>query len=54
MRHLHPSAMRSFRTGPVVQVVTVAGEPDKLAFHDPGTPDSYLSMDDPINLREYR
>ena len=47
------SAARSFDTDDA-HIVTLEGSPDKLAFHDPTKPDSYLAIEEPLDLRDYR
>jgi hypothetical protein len=56
MMHQNPTASRQFDT-PSVSVVAVdgAGEaPDHLAFYDSTSTQSWLAMDDPLDLRDYR
>ena len=48
-----PDDARSFDIDET-SVVAVRGSPDKLAFHDPTTPESYLAMEAPLSLRDYR
>jgi len=48
-----PTATRQFDTV-TVSVVTVDGDPDRLAFYDGTSRQSWLAMDDPLDLRDYR
>jgi len=53
MIHQDLTATRQFDT-PSVSVVTVDGDPDRLAFYDRTSTRSWLAMDDPLDLRDYR
>ena len=53
MIHQDPSASHQFDTD-TVSVVTTEGEASPLAFYDPDSPRSWLAMDDPLDLRDYR
>ncbi len=56
MMHQNPTASRQFDT-PSVSVMAVDGvgdAPDRLAFYDGTSTRSWLSMDDPLDLRDYR
>ena len=46
-----PSATTQFDAA-AVAVCTVDGDPDGLTFYDKSNGDSWLSMRDPINLRD--
>jgi len=46
----NPSATTQFDAD--VAVCTVDGDPDGLTFYDKANGDSWLSMRDPINLRD--
>lgn len=53
MRHQDPTASHQFDAADV-SVVTTEGETSPLAFYDPSSRQAWLSMDDPLTLREYR
>ena len=53
MIHQDPTATKQFDT-PALSVVTVDGDPDTLAFYDGASTRSWLAMDDPLDLRDYR
>ncbi|WP_158228651.1 hypothetical protein [Halorubrum sp. C191] len=48
-----PSTAYTFDT-PDVRVFAVSGDPDKLAFYEPPGRETYLAMEEPIDLHEYR
>lgn len=50
--HQNPSATTAFESD--VHVLAVEGEPDTLAFYTEHSRSSWLTMDDPLDLREYR
>lgn len=53
MRHQNPTASHQFHADDV-SVVTTEGETSPLAFYDPSNRQAWLSMDGPLDLREYR
>jgi len=53
MMHQNPTASHQFDTD-TVSVVTTEGEASPLAFYDPSSSKAWLSMQEPLNLREYR
>jgi len=56
MMHQDPTATTQFDTT-TVSVVTVDGAgdaPDRLAFYDGRSQSSWLTIDDPLDLRDYR
>lgn len=53
MMHQNPTASHQFDTE-TVSVVTTEGEASPLAFYDPSGRKAWLSMQEPIDLREYR
>jgi hypothetical protein len=53
MMYHDPTASHQFDTD-TVSVVTTEGEASPLAFYDPSSSRAWLSMRDPLDLREYR
>ena len=53
MIHQNPTASHQFDTD-TVSVVTTEGEASPLAFYDPSSSKAWLSMQEPLDLREYR
>jgi len=56
MMHQDPTATRQFDAGEL-SVVTVDGAgdaPDRLAFYDGRSRQTWLAMDAPLDLRDYR
>ena len=53
MMHQNPTASHQFDTE-TVSVVTTEGEASPLAFYDPSSSRAWLSMQEPLDLREYR
>ena len=54
MMHQNPTATRKFDTDSGVRVFTTEGDPDALAFYDPDSSTAWLSMNDPVNCRDWR
>ena len=55
MMHQNPTASHQFDTATdEVAVVTTEGESSPLAFYDPSSRQAWLSMDEPLDLRDYR
>lgn len=53
MMHQNPTASHQFDTD-TVSVVTTEGEASPLAFYDPESSRAWLSMQDQLDLRDYR
>ena len=53
MMHQNPTASHQFDTD-TVSVVTTEGEESPLAIYDPSSSRAWLSMQEPLDLREYR
>ena len=53
MIHQNPTASHQFDTD-TVSVVTTEGEASPLAFYDPSNSRAWLSMNDPLDVRDYR
>ena len=53
MMHQDPTASHQFDTD-TVSVVTTEGEASPLAFYDPSSTQAWLSVDEPLDLRDYR
>ena len=53
MMYQNPTASHQFDTD-TVSVVTTEGEESPLAFYDPSSSRAWLSMQEPLDLREYR
>lgn len=53
MMHHDPTASYQFDTDDV-SVITTEGETSPLAFYDPSSRGAWLSMRNPITLRDYR
>ena len=53
MMHQNPTASHQFDAD-TVSVVTTEGEASPLAFYDPSSSRAWLSMQEPLDLREYR
>ena len=56
MMHQNPTASRKFDADGV-RVFTTEGdrpEHDALAFYDPASSTAWLSMNDPVDVRDYR
>ena len=53
MIHENPTASRKFDTD-TIRVFTTDGESDALAFYDPASSSAWLSMNDPLDLHEWR
>ena len=56
MMHQNPTASRKFDAADV-RVFTTDGErpqDDALAFYDPASTTAWLSMNDPLDVREWR
>ena len=57
MMHQNPTASRKFDVDPGLRVFTTDGdrpEDDSLAFYDPASTTAWLSMNDPVDVREWR
>jgi len=57
MRHQNPTGTRKFDVDTGLRVFTTDGrrpEHDALAYYDPTSTTAWLSMNDPVNLREWR
>ena len=57
MMHHNPTASRKFDVDPRLRVFTTEGDRpghDALAFYDPTNAGAWLSMNDPVNVREWR
>jgi len=57
MMHQNPTASRKFDVAPRLRVFTTDGdraEHDALAFYDPTDSAAWLSMNDPVDVREWR
>lgn len=54
MMHQNPTASRKFDVDPSLRVFTTEGDPDALAFYDPTSTAAWLSMNDPLDAREWR
>jgi len=57
MMYQNPTASRKFDVCDGVRVVTTDGErpeDDALAFYEPTDSAAWLSMNDPVDLREWR
>jgi len=55
MMHQDPAATRQFDADVSVVTVDGAGDaPDRLAFYDGRSRQTWLAMDDPLDLRDYR
>lgn len=53
MMHQLLPATRRLET-PTALVVTVDGDPDRLAFYGRASSQSWLAMDEPLDVRDYR
>ena len=53
MMHQDPTASHQFDTD-TVSVVTTESEASPLAFYDATSSKAWLSMNDPLDLRDYR
>ncbi len=54
MMHHNPTASRKFDVDPRLRVFTTEGDPDALAFYDPTSSTAWLTMNDPVDVREWR
>jgi hypothetical protein len=57
MMHQNPTESRKFDIDPRLRVFTTDGdrpEHDALAFYDPTDSAAWLSMNDPVDVREWR
>ena len=57
MMHHNPTASRKFDVDPRLRVFTTDGdrpEHDALALYDPTNAGAWLSMNDPVDVREWR
>jgi len=52
MMHQTTNATVAFESD--VKVLAFDGEPDRIAFYDESSRQCWLSMDDPLDLRDYR
>jgi len=52
MMHQRTNATVAFDAD--VHVLAVDGDPDRIAFYDGSSRQCWLSMDDPLDLRDYR
>ena len=53
MMHQNVAATTQFDL-PSVCVVAVDGDPDTLGLYEPTNSRSWLTMDDPVDVRDYR
>ena len=53
MMYHNPTASRKFDVDGL-RVFTTEGDPDALAFYDPTDSAAWLSMNDPLDVRNYR
>ena len=54
MMYQNPTASRKFDVAPRLRVFTTEGDPDALAVYDPTATAAWLSMNDPVDVREWR